>query len=164
MEEFIKKGTIWWVYLAGMGLLAIILVTVYNIATAALSNFFGLNIMGIAGYEDFIALSMSSIALMFFPYTQYKRGHVAVDFFADMLSTRTQIMLDKVWLTVTFFLIVFLAYYMYLGMIESYEDEALSRILGWPQWPFYIPGVISLVMWGYVLIYQVVFKKDAHHG
>ena len=44
-------------------------------------------------------------------------------------------------------LVEFLFYWMGLGMIETRVDGAVSRVLGWPEWPFYLPGLISLALW-----------------
>ncbi len=162
MESFLRKVCLVWINLAGVLLMAVVLVTVYNIGAFGLDRIarsFGTHIGGLPGYEDFIRLAMSCIALMFFPITQLERGHVSVDFFVGKLSTKTQIFIDKIWLSVTFFVVVFLGIYMYEGMLESYEDKAVSSVLGWIEWPFYIPSIISLFLWAMVLIYQVVFKK-----
>lgn len=162
MESFIRKVCLQWVNLAGILLFAVVLVTVLNIGAFGLDRIarhFGTTVEGLPGYEDFVRLSMSCIALMFFPLTQLERGHVSVDFFVGKLSTKTQVFIDKIWLSVTFCVVVFLGIYMYKGMLESYEDEAVSSVLGWIEWPFYIPGIISLFMWAVVLVYQVVFKK-----
>jgi len=48
---------------------------------------------------------------------------------------------------------------MYLGLLESKDDGALSSILGWHEWPFYIPGIISLFLWAIVLIFQIFVHK-----
>ncbi len=162
MESFLRKICLGWINLAAILLMAVVLVTVYNIGAFGLDRIarsFGGHVGGLPGYEDFVRLAMSCIALMFFPLTQLERGHVSVDFFVGKLSTKTQIFIDKIWLTVTFFVVVFLGIYMYEGMLESREDEAVSSVLGWIEWPFYIPGIISLFLWAIVLIYQVVFKK-----
>lgn len=164
MEKAIRTSCLIWVYLAGIILISIVLVTVFNIGAFGLDKIarnFNLSIGGIPGYEDFIELSMSCVALMFFPYTQLERGHVSVDFFADKLSTKNQVLLDKIWLFVTFCIVIFLAYFMFLGLLESRSDSAVSSILGWSKWPFYIPGTISLVMWSLVLIYQIFFKHNS---
>lgn len=161
MEAWIKKSCLFLVYVASFLLLVIVFVTVYNIGAFGLDRIarvYGYSIEGLPGYEDFIKLAISCVALMYFPWTQYKRGHVSVDFFSQKLSNKVQVALDKTWLFVTFCFVNFLALYMYKGMIESYEDGAVSSILEWSIWPFYIPGIISLVLWGIVLGYQILFQ------
>lgn len=165
METIIKKICLYWVYLAGIMILIIVLSTVFNIAAFGLdkmARLFDLNVGGLPGYEDLVRLSISCIALMLFPWAQLEKGHVSVDFFTENLATHLQIILDKVWLIVTFVLVVFLSITMMLGLMESYDDNALSRILGWSEWPFYIPGIISLILWALVLFYQIFLEKRGH--
>ena len=50
---------------------------------------------------------------------------------------------------------LFLAYWMRLGMIETQEDGALSRVLGWEEWPFYLPGIASLILWAVIALAQI---------
>ena len=47
-------------------------------------------------------------------------------------------------------LVLFMLYWMVLGMAETQADRAVSRVLGWPEWPFYLPGLISLALWALV--------------
>jgi hypothetical protein len=39
---------------------------------------------------------------------------------------------------------------MAIGMTETRADQAVSRVLGWPEWPFYLPGLVSLALWAVV--------------
>lgn len=162
MEALLRKICLWWVYLAGILLLLVVLVTVVNISAFGLdkiARMYGTNVGALPGYEDFVRLLISCIALMFFPWAQAKRGHISVDFFANKFSSSWQKKLDILWLSLTLILVIFLGILMYLGMLESKEDGALSSILGWLEWPFYIPGIISLFLWSLVLIFQIFVHK-----
>jgi len=162
MESLLRKICLWWVYLSGILLLIVVLVTVVNISAFGLdkiARMYGSNVSALPGYEDFVRLLISCIALMFFPWAQAKRGHISVDFFANKFSSSLQQKLDILWLSCTLILVLFLGVLMFLGMLESREDGALSSILGWIEWPFYIPGVISLILWSLVLIFQIFVHK-----
>lgn len=151
-----------WALLAGILTLLIVLVTTINAAAFGadkIARLFGANVAGLAGYEDFVRLAISAAALMFFPYCQHQKGHVAVDLFAEQFSERVQQMLEKVILILTVFLALFLAYWMTLGMISAFEDFASSPILGWPNWSFYIPGILSLILWALVAAMQLIEKR-----
>ena len=52
-------------------------------------------------------------------------------------------------------LALFLAGWMWVGMLETREDGVLSRVLGWPEWPFYLPGILSLLLWAAVAAAQL---------
>lgn len=167
MEATINKICLYWVYLAGILIIAIVLMTVFNITAFGLdkiARMFDSNVSGLPGYEDLVRLLISCIALMLFPWAQLERGHVSIEFLTENFSDSMQVALDKIWLFCTFLVVVFLAVTMFLGMLESYGDNAISRILGWTQWPFYIPGIISLVLWGVVLVYQLLVEKGHKHA
>jgi TRAP-type C4-dicarboxylate transport system permease small subunit len=44
---------------------------------------------------------------------------------------------------------------MTLGLAETRADGALSPVLGWPEWPFYLPGIASLLLWAMVAVLQI---------
>lgn len=162
METLLHRICLWWVYLSGILLLLIVCTTVINISAFGLdkiARIYGHNIGGLPGYEDFVRLLIGCVALMFFPLAQAQRGHIAVDFFANKFSPSWQKYLDILWLSCTLLLVVFLCILMYFGMLESRDDGALSSILGWTEWPFYIPGIISLILWSAVLVYQIFINK-----
>ncbi len=162
MEALLRKVCLWWVYLSGVLLLVVVLITVINISAFGLdkiARMYGSNVGALPGYEDFVHLLIPCIALMFFPWAQAERGHISVDFFANKFSSTWQTYLDILWLSFTLVLVIFLGVLMYLGLLESKDDEAISSILGWAEWPFYIPGIISLFLWTLVLIYQIFVNK-----
>ena len=164
MEALLRKICLWWVYLSGILLLIVVVITVINISAFGLdkiARIYGSNVGALPGYEDFVKLLISCIALMFFPWAQAQRGHISVDFFANKFSSSWQKYLDILWLSLTFVLVIFLCILMFLGMLESKNDGALSSILGWIQWPFYIPGILSLALWSLVLAYQIFINKGA---
>jgi TRAP-type C4-dicarboxylate transport system permease small subunit len=136
MGALLEKLAVWWAILGGVVLLAIVLVTATNVGAFGLdkiARLFGATVSGLPGYEDFVRLAISGAALMLFPYCQLKRGHVAVDLFVNMTPRPVR-----------------------LGLLETRADGALSRVLGWPEWPFYLPGIASLVLWAAITAHQVV--------
>lgn len=153
MQARLERLAAGWAILGGALLILIVLVTSLNAGAFALdrlARLFGANVSGLPGYEDFVRLAVSAAALMLFPYCQARRGHVAVDLFAKHFPRRLQRLLDAVSLTGIALLALFLAYWMFIGMLETRADGALSRVLGWPEWPFYLPGLLSLLLWAAV--------------
>lgn len=162
LEEKLKKLCLWWIYLAGILLFIVVMTTVINIAAFGLdkvARIFDTNVSALSGYEDLVRLLTSCIALMFFPWAQAQRGHVAVDFFANKFSSKVQELFDIFWLSCTMIFVFFLMVLMSMGMIESYNDGSVSITLGLPEWPFYGPGIISLFLWGIVLAFQIFLHK-----
>lgn len=163
MRSLIERTTTCWALLGGLILLAIVVVTVTNAAAFALDKAARLldgTVSGLPGYEDFVRLAISAAALMLLPYCQLRRGHVVVDLFAGMLPHAVQQALTRISLTAMASLALFLAWWMVLGMRETLADGALSRVLGWPEWPFYLPGIASLVLWAAVAAQQAIEGED----
>ena len=140
------------------------LVTSMNAAGFSLdriARLYGKSVSGLPGYEDYVTLAISAAALMFLPYCQAKRGHVTVDLFAQLLPIKVRRFLDRMWLIIMALLACFLTYWMVLGMFETRNDNVLSPVLGWQVWPFYLPGIISLILWAAIAVLQA-FEEPKH--
>ena len=167
MRPRLERIATWWALLGGLILLAIVLVTATNAGAFALdriARLFGGTVTALPGYEDFVRLAISCAGLMLFPYCQHRRGHVAVDLFVGFAPLSVQTVLEKVAQIGTAGLALFLAYWMALGMLETRADGVLSRVLGWPEWPFYLPGILSLLLWAAVAAVQAVESPEPSDG
>ena len=156
---WLSRIVTWWAIAGGVFVLAIVLVTTANVTLFALDRLarpFGGVVSGLPGYEDFVSLAVSCAALMFFPLCQLKRGHVAVDVFTEKLPRRWQGALDRLWSAVACLAALFLAFWMAVGMDQVRGDHASSPVIGWPLWLFYVPGVVSLLLWAIVAVSQAV--------
>lgn len=143
---------------AGVVLMAIVLVTTTNAGAFIadrVAGLFGGDVSALPGYEDFVRLAISAAALMFFPYCQLKRGHVAVDLLIARAPPAVQRGVDRLWLGVTVLIAGFLCWWMVLGLAEKHDDGVVTRVLGWPEWPFYVPGIASLILWGLIALSQM---------
>jgi TRAP-type C4-dicarboxylate transport system permease small subunit len=153
VPRLLERLVLGWALLGGVGLLLIVGATALNVAAFALDMFarpMGGSVGVFSGYEDFVRLIVSAAVLMLFPYCQMRRGHVAVDLFVEQLPRAVQRAIDAVSLIGMTLLVGFLLYWMSIGMIETRADGAVSRVLGWPEWLFYLPGLISLALWAAV--------------
>lgn len=158
MGALVRRLAEIWAIAGGLLLLAIVLVTTTNAGAFAADRAaggWGGSVAGLPGYEDFVRLTVGCAALMFFPWTQAQRGHVSVDLFVGWLPASLRRALERVWLVVTVALALFLAGWMWLGMLRARSDALVTGVLGWPDWPFYLPGVASLVLWAAVAATQL---------
>ena len=153
MRRTLERVVLWWAILGGIGLLAIVGATTFNIGAFAadmVARRFGASVTAFPGYEDFVRLMVSAAVPMLFPYCQLRRGHVAVDLLVERMPQAVQRAIDVVALVGMTLLVLFLLYWMAIGMVETRADHAVSRVLGWPEWPFYLPGLVSLALWALV--------------
>ncbi len=159
MSARLEKIAAWWALAGGVILLSIAFVTVINAGAFLADRIARLadgTVSGLPGYEDYVRLAVSAAALMLIPYCQARRGHVAVDLVFKRLSNMLQAILRTAWDVLTAVAALFLAYWMAIGMAETRADHALSRVLGWPEWPFYAPGLASLLLWAAIAAAQAL--------
>lgn len=162
MKNVLYKAASWFAVAGGLLALLIALVTIVNVTAFGLdkiARLFDANVPAIIGYEDFVSMIVSSAALMFFPYCQAKRGHVAVDVFISLFPGWFPRVVDTLSGILMTCLALFLGYMMVNGLIEVHGDNTLSAILGWPTWPFYVPGIISMFLWAAIAGNQI-FERE----
>jgi len=167
MKKAISTIAAWWALAGGVLLLLITFVTSYNVGAFTLdriANTFGLTVGGLPGYEDFVRLLVSCAALMFFPYCQLRRGHVAVDLFTNSFPPALRGFLNRLWLVATAVLAAFLGYWMTIGLFETRADDTSTSILGWVEWPFYAPGIVSMILWAIIAAMQSVQAGEEKPG
>jgi TRAP-type C4-dicarboxylate transport system permease small subunit len=153
LRDRLERVVTWWALLGGVGLLLIVGATAFNVGAFTadrVARIFGASVGAFPGYEDFVRLVVSAAVLMLFPYCQLRRGHVAVDLLVERMPQPVQRVIDAISLMGMTVLVLFLLYWMVIGMAETRADHAVSRVLGWPEWPFYLPGLVSLALWALV--------------
>ena len=151
----------------GALLLAIVAMTAANtlaFAADGLARPFGGAVRGLSGYEDAARLFIGCAAPMFLPYCQLKRGHIRVTLLSSGLAPRRTRALDVASVVLTARAAGVLAQQMVIGLGETRLDGVRSRVLGWSEWPFYLPGVVALALWSAVAAAQAVFSDFGQVG
>nr|WP_246423679.1 TRAP transporter small permease subunit [Roseospira goensis] len=131
-------------------LLVITALTVVNVAGFALDALvrpWGGAVPGLAGYEEVVALLIGGAALAFLPWCQLRYGHVAVDLFTQRAPAAFNAAVDRLALALTAALALFLARGMLDGLVQARADGVVTGVRDWPEWPFWIPGLIALGLW-----------------
>jgi len=160
-----------WAMLGGVILLSIVAVTVLNVGAVALNRvvrLFGGEVGALPGYEDYVRLAVGAAIPMFLPWCQVERGHLAVDLFLSRAPAALTRGIDRFSLFLMAAMAIFLAYWMGAGMLETRDDGVLSAVLGWQVWPFYLTGILSLLLWSAVALAQAISAPQAtdppHYG
>ncbi len=104
------------------------------------------------GYEDLVRLFVSAAVPLLFPWCELRRGHVAVDLLADHLPAVLRRLLGRIGRLASGAIALFLLYWMVQGMLETRADGRVASVLGWPEWPFYLPGLVGLALWAAVAL------------
>ncbi|MEM9784306.1 MAG: TRAP transporter small permease subunit [Pseudomonadota bacterium] len=137
--------------LAGGGLLGlVVMLTVVNAAGFTLNWIarpFGGAVPGLPGYEDAVGLLSGVAVLAMLPHCQITRGHVVVDVFTTRLSAAATARLTRGADAVMGVLALFLAAMLARGMLGLRADGVVSPVLGWPVWPFLVPGIGAALLW-----------------
>ncbi|MBX2804820.1 MAG: TRAP transporter small permease [Hyphomicrobiales bacterium] len=164
MRTVLAELATWWAIAGGALLLVITVVTSANVGAFVISAL-GIYVEGISGYEDFVRLVISCAALMFFPYCQLRYGHISVRLFTNGWPAVLTRAIDRLWLALTVCITLFLTYWMFIGLLETHADQTSTSILGWLEWPYYIPGLISLILWSAIAAMQLVEgAAESPHG
>lgn len=144
--------------LGGLALALIVAVTATNTGAFMLDRLAGLwggDVAGLPGYEECVQLATGAAALMFLPWCQAERGHVAVSLFDRALPPGLRRALDRLWLALTAAVALFLALWLTRGMVQMRSDQAITPVLGWAIWPFMAPGIAALGLWAAVALDQM---------
>lgn len=134
----------------GLMLLVIVAMTVVNAAgfgLDAVARTWGGAVPGLSGYEEIVALLVGGAALSFLPWCQMQGGHVVVDLFTQRLPRPVIRAIDRLTHGLTAGLALFLGSRMIAGMLEARADGVVSSVHSWPEWPFWVPGVIATLTW-----------------
>jgi TRAP-type C4-dicarboxylate transport system permease small subunit len=167
LRDTLERVVLRWALLGGIGLLLIVGATALNVGAFAadmVARSFGGSVTAFPGYEDFVRLIVSAAVLMLFPYCQLRRGHVGVNLLVERMPEPVQRAVDVISLIGMTLLVLFLLYWMVIGMMETRADHAISRVLGWPEWPFYLPGLVSLALWALVAADDALRTLRGPHG
>jgi TRAP-type C4-dicarboxylate transport system permease small subunit len=104
----------------------------------------------VPGYEDLVRLWVGAAVPLLFPWCELRRGHVAVDLLAERLPAAAQRALERLGVALSLALALFLAFWMAQGLLETRADGRIASVLGWPEWPFFLPGLAALLLWAAV--------------
>ncbi len=161
MTRLISSLARLWAMLGGVILLGIVVVTATNVGAFALNRvarLFGGEVGALPGYEDFVRLAIGAAIPMFLPWCQMQHGHLSVDLFLSRAPETLRQGIDRFSLLLMAAMALFLAYWMTTGLFETLDDGALSPVLGWQVWPFYITGILSLLLWAVVALMQAMTR------
>lgn len=159
-----------WAMMGGICLVIIIALTGWNVAALTLNmalRDFGIGVRGLYGYEDLVRLLASIAALSFFPICQLRGGHVAVGVLVDSAPRPVQRANRIISYLLTLAIALFLTWWTVKGALEVRRDGLTTGVIEWPQWPFYLAGAVSMVLWALVsasMLITEISEEEPRHG
>ncbi len=154
LEKFVR----FWTLLGFLLLTAISILSLYNsISYFSKIDFFFLILknFNIYGYEDLVRLLISCSALMFLPFCHIKKGHINITFLSFFLNSKIIYFLNRFTNILFFIIYFFLFYWMIFGLVEVYADNVVSSVINIQEWPFYIPGIVSLFICSLLSLFNI---------
>jgi TRAP-type C4-dicarboxylate transport system permease small subunit len=140
------------VYIAGIGLFVMMMVTVCDVAGRYVFN------RPITGAYELVGFMLALAGPLAMGYSQIKKGHIRVDFLFRRFSRRVQWILTStayligtaVFSLITWRLVILVQYYL------SLKRGSATDTLGMPYFPFVIITAIGCGILALVLIYDLV--------
>lgn len=108
----------------------------------------------VPGDYELAQIAVAVAVSLCLPWCQWRRGHVAVDFFTAQLSPRRQIRLDAGGALVLALLCTLLAWRATVGAIDMQAVGETTMIVGFPLWIGYaamLPGLALAALAGFVV-------------
>lgn len=139
----------------GTVLLAIAALTGINVLLTGLDMVAPGQFGVVRGYEDLVRLLVSAAVPLLFPWCQLRRGHVAVELLAEWLPAPVRAALEHLGVALTAAIAIFLAFWLFQGLLETRADGRIASVLGWPEWPFFVPALLALLLWAAVAARQL---------
>lgn len=126
--------------LGGIVLLAMACMTTVSVISRAVAN------TPIFGIFELVELFTGIAVLSFFPYTHITRGNVVAEFFTNGAPAPVRHALEFI-ADLTFLGIAcFALWRVYAGFVESLDSLSRSFVLNMPEWVFYGPAAVWMVL------------------
>jgi TRAP-type C4-dicarboxylate transport system permease small subunit len=106
------------------------------------------------------AAAGAAIAL-FIPWCQATRGHIIVDFVTTRCQPRTNAQLDRFGALVMAVVMALMAWRSSIGLMNAWNTQAGTMMLGFPEWIVYACIVPPLALSALLALVQAVHGLDA---
>ncbi|MFN7092828.1 MAG: TRAP transporter small permease [Allorhizobium sp.] len=133
--------------LAGISLLFLMAVITISVLARYLFN------SPVTGVDEIIQLTAVSVVMLALPHATLSGAHVRVDIFDQLLGRWGRLAGDVVARCLSGFVLAILASRAWGKMLDAYEYEDTTNMLGLPIWPFY--GILATGIALCLVVYAV---------
>ena len=124
-------------FVAGLALIAMMLVTVYDVI---LRLAFHRSLAGAFEISEFTLAIMAPLALI---YCEQQRHHISVDLIVQNFPKKVQLWFEIVTTILAALIYIIVAWQCWLNIFLNRIDQLTSPVLLWPVWIFTIPSAIG---------------------
>ncbi|MCJ8520901.1 TRAP-type C4-dicarboxylate transport system permease small subunit [Pseudorhizobium tarimense] len=133
--------------LAGVSLLFMMAVITVSVLARYLFN------SPITGVDEIIQLTAVCVVMLALPYATLQGAHVRVDIFDQLLGRWGRLIGDVLARVLSGIVLAILADRAWSKMLDAYEYEDTTNMLGLPIWPFY--GILAAGIALCLMVYAV---------
>lgn len=109
----------------------------------------------VPGDFELVEAGTAVAVFAFLPWCQLKRGHVTVDVFLFWASERMRAILSLIGNVLMTGAAVFIAWRLYLGLLDKIAFRETTMILGMPVWYGYAAALVAACVFALVSLYTV---------
>ena len=140
LHSLVLRLSTWWAILGGLVLIAVVIVNVVSVVSAAIVN------KGFPGDFELTELGVAIAAFSFLPYCQIAGLNVTADIFTAGASRFWLALFSLLAAVVALCFGALLLWRMYYGMLDQRTYDSTTAILQIPLWWAYAPCLLSLAL------------------
>jgi TRAP-type C4-dicarboxylate transport system permease small subunit len=137
----------------GAVMIAVTAVTVFSIIGRALIRF---GFSAIPGDFEIVQAGMLFAIFAFLPWCHLERGHAIVAILTDRFPVRFNALAEFVWDVVMFVAASFIAWRLWVGLVDKFGNRESTFILRFPVWIIYTLGMIGAAVFVVIAFYCAV--------
>lgn len=144
----------WLAIVGGLLLVALSLLTIVSVAGRSLFQSFGF-LGAIRGDFELVIMGTAIAIFAFLPYTQFRRGHVAVEVATGWASPRTKAFLAMIANILMSAVALLIAWRLHVGLLDKIENGETTFIVGFPTWWGYAGAAVGAWSFAVVSLYTI---------
>lgn len=138
------------------GGVALAFVTAITVASVIGRALIPVGLGAIPGDVELVQAGILFAVCCFLPWCHLERGHAIVAILTDRFPTRVSAMAEALWDAIMFVASAFIAWRLWLGLLDKVANRESTFILRIPLWIAYAAGLVGLVVFVIVALYCFV--------
>lgn len=172
LDRLVRTVARYMAYVGGLTLIALTIITCVSIigrglATLSYSDFMETSLPAVSdmmkamkfgpipGDFEIVEAGIAFAIFSFLPWCQITRGHATVDIITSMFSLRANRVLDVITEILMSFVLVLIAWRLWIGMLDKHRYGETSFILQFPVWWSFLISAIAAVIAAAISLWMI---------